>query len=316
MMPASSHSLFVSVVICTRNRASLLRGTLERFLTLTVPSGLGWELLVVDNGSTDTTAQVVTEYATRLPLRGLVEPVTGLSAARNRAVAEAAGTYVLWTDDDVLVDQDWLTSFVTAAAKYPRAAAFGGIVEPWFAEPPDQDYVDAFLHLRNGFCGVDFDAPEGPLEAPHSIVGANMAFRRDALGTSPFDPDLGFTGDALIGGEEADLLARIRRSGGQVVWIPSMRVRHYVPRERMSLGYILRYYEGRGRAAVRLGGFRQGRRVAGAPLWAVRRLVETGAEWGWARLTGQRVRALEALAAHHHLRGVVRQSLISTSNAR
>src|SRR5438270_7390140 len=99
--------MFLTVALCSWNRSELLRKTLEQFTHLEPDKGLDWELIVVDNNSTDDTPNVLAEFVARLPLRALREPAPGKSNAANLAVREARGEYILWTDDDVLVAPDW-----------------------------------------------------------------------------------------------------------------------------------------------------------------------------------------------------------------
>lgn len=124
----------ISVAICTWNRARLLEQTLAQLCRLVVPSGLRWELAVIDNSCTDDTSAVIDRYKESLPIRSFVEPRLGLSHARNRAVAEARGEVLLWTDDDVLVSPDWLANYARAFREWPQAAYFGGPIQPWFAK--------------------------------------------------------------------------------------------------------------------------------------------------------------------------------------
>ena len=90
----------ISVVLCTRNRAEQLRSTLESATRMRIPDGLAWEFVLVDNGSTDHTADVVADFEGRLPIRRVVETTPGLSNARNCGVAAARGDHNSWTDDD------------------------------------------------------------------------------------------------------------------------------------------------------------------------------------------------------------------------
>src|SRR5689334_7868892 len=122
----------VTVAICTWNRARLLDSTLAQFCKLRIPDGLTWELLVVDNNSTDDTRAVIEKYSGRLPVRRLLEAEQGASPARNRAIAEAAADLLLFTDGDVLVDEGWLAAYVEAAERWPNAGFFGGLITPWF----------------------------------------------------------------------------------------------------------------------------------------------------------------------------------------
>src|SRR5262249_32698178 len=130
----------VTVAICTWNRAHLLDRGLSRFCELRVPDGLTWELLVVDNNCTDDTAAVVDKDADRLPVRRIVEPKQGLSNARNCAIRHATGALLIFTDDDVLVDELWLDAYVTAAARWPNAAYFGGVIIPKYEDEPPAWY--------------------------------------------------------------------------------------------------------------------------------------------------------------------------------
>jgi glycosyltransferase involved in cell wall biosynthesis len=112
----------VSVVICTYNRAPLLRQTLGQLSRMRVPADVEWELLVIDNNSRDDTARVPLEFADKLPVRVVSEPRQGKTWALNRSLTEAAADLIVWTDDDVLVDEDWLGAFLMAARRFPTDA--------------------------------------------------------------------------------------------------------------------------------------------------------------------------------------------------
>ena len=108
----------VSVVICTWNRCRLLRLTLEQMTHLEIPSGVDWELIVVNNNCSDATELVLDEFQNRLPLVRLQESRPGKSYAANLAVGVAKGEYIIWTDDDVLVEPDWIKSYLEAFAEW------------------------------------------------------------------------------------------------------------------------------------------------------------------------------------------------------
>jgi len=111
--------------------------------------------------------------------------------------------------------------------------------------------VEAFPMLATGFCGLDHGSDEGPTDRP--MFTANLAFRRDALQGLRFDPALGH-GSALVAGEDAELLQRVREAGGDTVWCPSMGVEHVVLKERMTEGYLARYCAGYAEGLVTLRG--------------------------------------------------------------
>jgi len=127
-----TNTMLITVAICTWNRAALLDQTLAEMRNLSVPEGVDWELLVVNNKCTDATDETIAKYSQSLPIRRLYEPEAGVSNARNCAVREARGEYIMWTDDDVLVAPNWMTAYVAAFHAFPDAAIFGGDIKPWF----------------------------------------------------------------------------------------------------------------------------------------------------------------------------------------
>src|SRR5437879_759573 len=118
--------LTLTIAICTWNRAALLTQTLKRLQELITPEGVEWTVLVVNNASTDDTATLLESFAPPYSFRSVFESTPGLSAARNRALAENRSDFILFTDDDVLVDQNWLIQFIAAHRRHPDGAAFGG----------------------------------------------------------------------------------------------------------------------------------------------------------------------------------------------
>lgn len=262
-----------TVAICTWNRADLLDKTLERMQDLCVPEGLEWELLVVNNNCTDHTDDVIERHREALPLRRLIEPRQGLSHARNCAVEAARGDLLIWTDDDVLVDPQWLAEYVRAAGEWPDALFFGGTVTPWFGtEPPD--WVPANLDLlRSAFAIADYGACERWLEANEIPVGANMAFRTDILRRHAFDGSLGHVGGDVRGGEELDLIGQINRDGGRGVWLPDARVQHWIDPDRLTYRYIWKWHVGAGRSIGKRVLARNVATVFGVPRWALRKYV-------------------------------------------
>jgi GT2 family glycosyltransferase len=278
----------VTIAICTWNRCELLRQTLEQMTHLLIPSDLEYEILVVDNNSTDATEQVSIAFATRLPIRRVFESRPGKSFACNRAMREARGDYILWTDDDVLVEETWLAAFVAGARQFPEAAAFGGTIVPWFTAEPDPDLAAAFPFLRRGFCGLERTMPAGILPDGEYVWGANMALRRRAAEGMTFDVSIGIAPDFLGGGEELVFIRQLRRRGGIVIWLPTMRVKHYVMPSRTTLEYLKSFTLAKGREEVltQPPSDAEAPMMMGVPLWLWReRLTTTLRYWlskiGW-----------------------------------
>jgi glucosyl-dolichyl phosphate glucuronosyltransferase len=240
--------MHLSVAICTWNRAGLLRQTLERMASaLRVPGGVKWELLIVNNNCTDDTDAVIAAFADRLPVRRLFEPAPGLANARNLAVREARGEYIVWTDDDVLVDAAWLLEYFRASRSLPDAAFFGGPIEPWFAGERPAWLADAWPLVQTAYAVLDLGPDEMPLTPARLPYGANMAFRLDVQRRFLYDARLGHCGQGKIGGEETRVMRAILASGGTGYWVPSARVKHFIPEGRQTVEYLRAYYRGRGR---------------------------------------------------------------------
>lgn len=245
----------VTVAICTWNRSERLRAALASLRELRIPPGVAWELLVVNNNCSDATDDVIAAFAGALPIRGLAEPRQGLSHARNRAVAEAAGDYILWTDDDVIADPGWLSAYADAFAAWPEASVFGGPIAPSFEDGPPPwlaaaletgRIADAYAHRDLGPRAVPFS-----LEGNMVPYGANFAVRMAEQRGFPYDPRLGLRGDDAITGEETNVVRAILAAGGEGRWVPGARIRHVIPRERQTVAYLRDYFLASGRTAVR-----------------------------------------------------------------
>ncbi|MBX3184828.1 MAG: glycosyltransferase family 2 protein [Polyangiaceae bacterium] len=225
--------LTFSVVICTLNRAALLTDALKSVGELEHPAS-DFEVLVVDNGSTDDTQGVVRRFAEGSPLtvRSVVEPERGLSAARNRGIREAKGRFVFFTDDDQLVHPHALREFQRVVSSYDARVVQGKIEllfpegRPAWLEPP-------LTHML----GETVDAPEGPAQL--DLYGGNMLLLR-----SLFDEGEGFRHDLGKGtsgwSEDVELSQRLKARGERVVYAPTARVFHVIGPDRTTLSFFRR----------------------------------------------------------------------------
>jgi glycosyltransferase involved in cell wall biosynthesis len=209
--------MVVSVVIATRNRADRLRQALDSLERMSPPNMFSWELIVVDNGSTDGTREVVNDCEARmiLPLRYLIELRHGKSAALNAGVRAATGDVVAFTDDDCVMSPEWLTAIAIEFDNNPSVAAIGGRVELYDAK--DQPYTIRTQTTREAYA---------PLKMTALIVGCNMAFRREVLSAvGAFDESLG-PGSRCRAAEDFDLLYRAHLRGLSIVYVPEVLVYH------------------------------------------------------------------------------------------
>ncbi|MGH7629365.1 MAG: glycosyltransferase [Gemmatimonadales bacterium] len=272
---AGQPASFITVAICTWNRSALLRATLQRMTELAAPAGVTWELLVVDNNSTDDTRNVVAAFEARLPIRYLFEPTPGKSNACNLAAREARGRYILWTDDDVLVAPDWLTAYCRAFARWPDAAVFGGRILPWFAGTPPDWLVRGFHHVEHAFAALDLGPEAMPLGGDRLPFGANMAIRTKEQREHRYDPGLGPRPNSGLRGEEITLVRGMLAAGATGWWVPDAEVRHYIPEHRQTTGFLKVYYQGWGEWLARCADGPAQRVLLGRPLWLWREVAET-----------------------------------------
>jgi GT2 family glycosyltransferase len=270
----SAGPLPISVIVCTFNRSALLERALLAFREQ--PRVAGAELLVIDNNSSDDTPAVVRRCAESLrpilPVRLIHEPAQGLSRARNAGIAAANGAILAFLDDDAVAEPGWLTAIAAAFADDPDLAAAGGPVVPEF-ETPRPAWLARELE---GYYSI-LDLGHAPMLFPRhmSPFGANMAIRRGALGTIRFSETLGRIGTRLLSGEEGEVFARIRANGGKIAYVPAMRVRHSVGRERLRQDWLLeRCHAGGISLAV----------AAGTPLARARLLARVLADEAYWRL--------------------------------
>lgn len=233
----------ISVAICTFNRAASLALTLE---TLEAQQGVddAWELLIVENNCTDSTPEVVSRFAGRLPLRRIVESEQGLSHARNRAIAEARGDLLVFTDDDVRLDPEWLRAFIRAPRCFPAAGYFAGrIVPDWEGDPP-RWFRPETAHLFDGvLVSYDLGSSGRPLRPEDPLpVGASFAVRRELFERNgEFRADLGVRGAENGRGEETEYLLRAQQAGTAGAYIGEARCWHPVDRGRFGLARLYRH---------------------------------------------------------------------------
>ncbi len=214
----------LSLVICTRNRSDRLQQCLDAVAA--IRSVQPWEVVVVDNGSTDDTALVVEEAAARfpVPLRLVPEPAPGVSRARNTGWQAASASVVAYTDDDCYPAEDYADVVLERFAADPRLGVLGGAVLPY--DPADAPVT--YVAVRD----VVALAPGG-FVTPGLLISANLAFRRAILEEiGGFDTVFGYgagfahgKADAVI--EDVDAVARVLAAGWRGRYDPALVVQHH-----------------------------------------------------------------------------------------
>jgi glycosyltransferase involved in cell wall biosynthesis len=227
----------VTVAVITYNRSRYLREALGGIVRQGYPPER-WELLVVDNNSSDDTREVVASFALSIPApRHIVEMRQGLDHGRNRAIAEARGDIIVLADDDILVGPDWLEQMVApfSGESSHKIGVVGGEVVPVFP-----DGMPAWLEGSHRPLAFRRDA--GPLPPGQAPMGANFAFPKWVfVRFGKFDTHLDRQGARLFSGGDTEMIRRIRAVGLEAWFAPAAKAMHQIPASRLTLRYAMRH---------------------------------------------------------------------------
>lgn len=264
----------ISAVICSYNRARFIIQAVESIFNQEYDKAL-YEVIVVDNNSTDNTVALLQQFKTAHPdfaFKYVVETRQGVAFTRTRCAMEATGEIVAYLDDDSTAQPGWLASIATFFEQHPDTWSVGGKITPRFLT----GIPDWYSHYFFGLVG-NFD--QGPvvkqLTGARYPCGANMAFRKKVFDTiGYFNHELGRRGKGLIANEEKDIYLRILATGHSVYYLPHVEVLHSVESNKFDKDYVRRHSMGIG-AGERL-------RLKGQNGALALKLLEYIAKWGYA----------------------------------
>ncbi|WP_261807788.1 glycosyltransferase [Paenibacillus sp. N3.4] len=231
----------ISIVICTYNRAELLRTTLDSIPALKAIEYA--EVLIVDNNSTDLTRRVSQSFIGSQPspisARYLFEQTQGLSAARNRGITEAQGDIIAFLDDDAIPCSEWITTILTTLDSRQDVDAIGGKIHPRFQSSRPDWLITAF---ELPYTIVDMGDLVKEYPGNRHPFGANMAIRKSFLENHLFPTNLGRIGDLLLSGEESWLFQQMKKQQKTILYHPAMAVVHFIPDSRLTQDWIKKRY--------------------------------------------------------------------------
>jgi glycosyltransferase involved in cell wall biosynthesis len=228
--------MFISVVIATKNRANDLKRTLTSLFTPANLARLDWEVLVIDNGSTDRTNQVCLDFRNTFTthFRFLIENKPGKSNALNTGFQAVSGDVIAFLDDDVICRTDYLDGIRMVYQGGGKNAAQGRVFVDYHGKRPawfdEDEYFDQMMLLT--------DMGDERCELKRSLWGVNMVVPASAIEKAGgFCPELG-AGATICFGEDAEFDHRLRKVGVRVIYAPEIVVRHQVSLERLSVLYV------------------------------------------------------------------------------
>src|SRR5215207_7374487 len=236
----------ISAIICTHNRAPYLRKAIQSLLEQTLPPEC-YEVIVVDNNSSDDTRQVVESFGDIKHLRYLFEPVPGLSRARNTGWRSAKGQYVAFLDDDAVAQPQWIETYLEAfeTAK-PQPGSVGGKCEPIW-EAPRPNWLNE--KLLTSLSVYDWSDHPIILSKDEWVSGCNIAYPVDVLARiGGFREDLGRTGKNLMAGEETFVRRQLDSLGHNTLYDPEIAVGHHVSPARLNKDWFRKHAFGTGKS--------------------------------------------------------------------
>lgn len=239
----------LTVLLATRNRARILRDVLETYCGLQ-PPGAGWKLVVVDNGSTDDTSEVIASFAGRLPLQSVVEPSVGKNCALNTGLPFVEGDLIVFSDDDVFPRSDWLVQLRKAADDHPAYTIFGGTILPRWEIPPPK--WTQWIDQGPVYTITDPLQEEGPV-SPDKVFGPNMAVRMSVFQSGTrLNPTIGPRGSDYPMGSETELVLRLGQQGYRAWHVQDAIVEHFIRKEQEEKPWVLQRATRWGRGLQRL----------------------------------------------------------------
>jgi len=229
----------ISIVIPTYNNANILKRTLENLLKINNINGISHEYVITDNNSNDDTDKIIALYSNLLPIKACFQQLQGISIAKNTGIVNSSGKLIIFTDDDVRPDLDWLNAYWDAYCKNPEGCFWGGSVFSDFESKPPSEKL--LKHAPPSVSGMDMGPTERYINSNEYFIGANWSCTRKALDTfGLFNVDIGLnpSKNVVLVGEETELMNRMRSEGYQGVYLPRAKIHHFVPETKTTLKHI------------------------------------------------------------------------------
>lgn len=229
----------LTAIICTYNRSKYIGNLLESIAANDLPKS-EYEILLVDNNCTDNTREICNAFAAAHPdvqFRYTVEPEQGLSAARNKGIKESKGEYLVYIDDDALVDTWYLRTIYEYMVAHPEISAVGGPIIPLY-ETKEPEWMTRYT--KELLCGyLYFGEEERTFPGNRYPGGGNAAYRAEVFEkVGLFNTELGRKGNSLMGAEEKDIFDKMQAQKMRFMYLPQMVLHHIIPQKKLERDYF------------------------------------------------------------------------------
>lgn len=283
----------ISVLLATYNRQHILPLTLEAFTKLIIPEQ-GVEFIIVDNASTDQTAEIIRTYQKSLPIHYCYEGRQGKAIAIHTGITKATGELIVFTDDDVVPEPHWLMAIAESADTLPDYAVFLGQVRPFWMRPPPAWLQRLTDEGRS--CGCT------PLEREDGAVsfiaarGTNMTVRAEVLAGASFREDLWIAGHHEVGGEDTDFVRKASEIGFKLWFSKQISLKHIIRPEEMKIRSVWRRYFRIGRSIEAITPIENSyKKTFGYPRWMLSMIVKRSLACLWYLFRFQQYQAASEL---------------------
>lgn len=235
----------ISIVICSHNREDLIEGCLNSIKNQTADFS-SFEVLVVDNNSSDNTVQLIKKFEGLPNLHLFFEEFQGLSYARNRGLKESNGNYIAYVDDDSRIDENYIENLFQLLRKFSDTIdCYGGPILPFYTTPKPDWFEDSY-EIRRLRPNPGFQIKG------QTFSGSNMIWKKSVLmELGGFNPQFGMKGNQIILGEETKLFNYLwNNSDPKFYYSPDLIVYHWVSPKKFSLTYRLKRSVAIGQALI------------------------------------------------------------------
>lgn len=264
----------LSIVVCTYNRERYIQRNLESFLNQTAKFS-EFEVVIINNNSPDNTDAICTGFISQHPEVNWtykIESNQGHTYARNRGIAESKGKYIAFIDDDAFVRKEYCENIINFFNQNTNVDAIGGLIIPVYESGAEPKWMTPYLLTL--VAAQDYGNETKEFHPRKFPIGANMAYRTsvfDKIGI--FNVDLGRRGDGLEGGDEKDLIYRLRDANGKIFYVPNVVVDHIIGEHRETMTYI----KGMG---VGVGTSERTRIKEAGSIGVLKKITEEAFKWG------------------------------------
>lgn len=270
-----NEKITISLIFATYRRPDLLESMLKSFIKLNV-HGFSYQIIAVDNCPLQSAKPIIESFVDTLPIKYFFATEPGKNAAINVGLEHAQGDLVVFTDDDIEADQNWLCSLVGAVLRHPDKSIFGGKILPKY--PPNFEALGKNIDFSNEFVRMAYGEADWPqtegLIMAERIWGANMAIRKKLFSPDfQFNPNIGPKGSNYIMGSETELLLRAYAQGYQGVYVPDALVYHHVREEQVSLKWLAERAYRLARGRVQLKPIKHAKCLGGVPRYLFKKYL-------------------------------------------